>query len=386
MTDHALLSASGAQRWLSCPPSARLEEAVEEQSSEYAKEGSFAHELAELYLAQDLGLTEKSEFNKRLKELRQNPFYSEELDAYVKIYLDFAIEKINEARARTRDAVVLLEMKLDYSTWVPEGFGTGDLVLVTDDVLEVIDFKFGRGIQIGAEDNPQMRLYALGALSQFGCLYEVNTVRMTIVQPRLDSISTDEMAVEELVDWGEKMVKPIADLAFKGEGEFKAGGHCRFCRVRATCRARAEMNMKLACYDFKEPPLLTDEEIVEVLDAADEYMKWISDLQGYALDQAVNNGKKWPGYKLVEGRSYRRYKDQGKVAEALIAAGYKEDEIYEKVLLGITKMERAVGRKEFNELLAGLIEKPPGKAKLAPESDKRPAVKSTAEIDFKEEL
>lgn len=282
--------------------------------------------------------------------------------------------------------MVLLEMKLDYSTWVPEGFGTGDLVLVTDDVLEVIDFKYGRGIQIGAEDNPQMRLYALGALSQFGCLYEVNTVRMTIVQPRLDSISTDEMAVKELVDWGEKMVKPIADLAFKGEGEFKAGGHCRFCRVRATCRARAEMNMKLACYDFKEPPLLTDEEIVEVLDAADEYMKWISDLQGYALDQAVNNGKKWPGYKLVEGRSYRRYKDQGKVAEALIAAGYKEDEIYEKVLLGITKMERAVGRKEFNELLAGLIEKPPGKAKLAPESDKRPAVKSTAEIDFKEEL
>ena len=386
MAKHALLSASGAQRWLSCPPSARLEEAVEEQSSEYAREGSFAHELAELYLAQELGLIKKSDFNKRLKELRQNPFYSEELDAYVKIYLDFAIEKINEARTRTRDAVVLLEMKLDYSTWVPEGFGTGDLVLVTDDVLEVIDFKFGRGIQIGAEDNPQMRLYALGALSQFGCLYEVNTVRMTIVQPRLDSISTDEMAVEELVDWGEKMVKPIADLAFKGEGEFKAGGHCRFCRVRATCRARAEMNMKLACYDFKEPPLLTDEEIVEVLDAADEYMKWISDLQGYALDQAVNNGKKWPGYKLVEGRSYRRYKDQGKVAEALIAAGYKEDEIYEKVLLGITKMERAVGRKEFNELLAGLIEKPPGKAKLAPESDKRPAVKSTAEIDFKEEL
>lgn len=386
MAKHALLSASGAQRWLSCPPSARLEEAVEEQSSEYAREGSFAHELAELYLAQELGLIKKSEFNKRLKELRQNPFYSEELDAYVKIYLDFAIEKINEARARTRDAVVLLEMKLDYSTWVPEGFGTGDLVLVTDDVLEVIDFKFGRGIQIGAEDNPQMRLYALGALSQFGCLYEVDTVRMTIVQPRLDSISTDEMAVKELVDWGEKMVKPIADLAFKGEGEFKAGGHCRFCRVRATCRARAEMNMKLACYDFKEPPLLTDEEIVEVLDAADEYMKWISDLQGYALDQAVNNGKKWPGYKLVEGRSYRRYKDQGKVAEALIAAGYKEDEIYEKVLLGITKMERAVGRKEFNELLAGLIEKPPGKAKLAPESDKRPAVKSAAEIDFKEEL
>jgi hypothetical protein len=386
MAAHALLSASGAQRWLSCPPSARLEEAVEEQSSEYAREGSFAHELAELYLAQHLELIKKSQFNKRFKELRQNPFYSEELEDYVKIYMDFAIEKINEARSRTKDAVVLLEMRLDYSTWVPEGFGTGDLVLVTDDVLEVIDFKYGRGIQVGAEDNPQIQLYALGALSQFGCLYEINTVRMTIVQPRLDSISTHEMTVDELVNWGEKTVKPIADLAFKGEGEFKAGEHCRFCRVRSTCRARAEMNMKLACYDFKEPPLLTDEEIVEVLDGADEYMKWISDVEAYALDQAVNNGKKWPGYKLVEGRSYRRYVDQDKAAEALMAAGYSEDVIYEKVLLGITKMEKAVGRKEFNELLAGLIEKPPGKVKLAPESDKRPAVKSTAEIDFKEEL
>ena len=386
MVSHALLSASGAQRWLSCPPSARLEEAVEEQSSEYAREGSFAHELAELYLAHHLGLIKKNEFNKRLEQLRQNPFYSQELDDYVKAYIDFAIEKINEARSRTKDAVVLLEMKLDYSTWVPEGFGTGDLVLVSDDVLEVIDFKYGRGIAVSAKDNPQMRLYALGALNQFGCLYEVSTVRMTIVQPRLDSISTDEMTVDDLMHWANETVKETAEKAFKGEGEFKAGEHCRFCRVRSICRARAEANMKIACYDFKQPPLLTDEEIVEVLDAADEYLKWISDVQGYALDQAVNNGKKWPGYKLVEGRSYRRYVDQAKVAEALTSAGYSEEQIYEKVLLGITKMEKAVGKKHFKELLAGLIEKPPGKVKLAPESDNRPAVKSAAEIDFKEEI
>ncbi len=386
MVSHALLSASGAQRWLSCPPSARLEEAVEEQSSEYAREGSFAHELAELYLAHYLGLIKKNEFNKRLEQLRQNPFYSQELDDYVKAYIDFAIEKINEARSRTKDAVVLLEMKLDYSTWVPEGFGTGDLVLVSDDVLEVIDFKYGRGIAVSAKDNPQMRLYALGALNQFGCLYEVSTVRMTIVQPRLDSISTDEMTVDDLMHWANETVKETAEKAFKGEGEFKAGEHCRFCRVRSICRARAEANMKIACYDFKQPPLLTDEDIVEVLDAADEYLKWISDVRGYALDQAVNNGKKWPGYKLVEGRSYRRYVDQAKVAEALTSAGYSEEQIYEKVLLGITKMEKDVGKKQFNELLAGLIEKPPGKVKLAPESDNRPAVKSAAEIDFKEEI
>lgn len=386
MAEHALLSASGAGRWLSCPSSARLEEAVEEGESEYAREGSFAHSLAELYLAYYLDLIKKSKFNKRLKELRQNSFYSQELDDYVKVYVDFAMEKINEAKARTKDAVVLLEAKLDYSSWVPEGFGTGDLVLVTDDVLEVIDFKFGQGIPVSAVDNPQMRLYALGALNQFGCLYDINTACMTIVQPRLDSISTHEMTIDDLMHWANSTVKETAEKAFKGEGDFNPGEHCRFCRVRSTCRARAEMNMKLACYDFKQPPLLTDDEIVEVLDAADEYMKWISDVQSYALDQAVNNGKQWPGYKLVEGRSYRKYVDEAKVAKALISAGYSEDVIYEKVLLGITKMEKAVGKKQFNELLAGLVEKPPGKVKLAPDADKRPAIKSTAEIDFKEEL
>ena len=385
MTEHALLSASGADRWINCPPSARLEEAMDEESSEYAKEGSFAHSLAETYLAYHLGLIKKSEFNKRLKKLKQDPFYSQELDDYVKVYTDFAIEKINEARARTPDAVVLLEMKLDYSEWVPGGFGTGDLVLVSDDVLEVIDLKFGRGIPVSAEDNPQMQLYSLGALNQFGCLYNINIVRMTIVQPRLDSISTAEMAVDDLMYWATNTVMGAAEKAFKGEGEFNAGEHCRFCRVRATCRARAEENTKLACYDFREPPLLSDEEIVEVLDAADEYMRWISDVQAYALDRAVNPGKQWPGYKLVEGRSVRKYVDETKVAEALQAAGYSEEQIYEKVLLGITKMEKAVGKKQFNELLAGLVEKPPGKPKLAPETDKRPAV-SSAEIDFKEEL
>ncbi len=354
--------------------------------NEYAREGSFAHGLAELYLARHLGLTKKAEFNKKFKKFKQDQSFSQELNDYVQVYVDYAIEKINEARARTPDTVVLLEMKLDYAAWVPEGFGTGDLVLVADDVLEVIDFKYGQGIPVSAEDNPQMRLYALGALHQFGCLYEINTIRMTIVQPRLDSISTDEMTVDKLMYWATNTVMGAAEKAWKGEGKFDPGEHCRFCRVRATCRARAEANMQLACHEFKEPPLLTDDEIVDVLTVAGELLKWVSDVQAYALGQAVNHGKEWPGYKLIEGRSVRKYVDEAKVSETLQAAGYSEKQIFEKVLLGITKLEKTIGKGKFNELLAGLVEKPPGKVKLAPENDNRPAVKNTAEIDFKEAM
>lgn len=386
MAEHALLSASGAERWLNCPPSARLEETMEEESSEYAREGSFAHSLAEAYLSCHLGLVKKGEHNKRLTRLKKDPFYSKELDDYVLNYVDFAIEKINEAKARTADAVVLLEMKLDYARWVPGGFGTGDLVLIGDEVLEVIDFKYGKGIPVVAEGNSQMRLYALGALNQFGCLYEVDIVKMTIHQPRLDNISSAEMSAKELICWATNTVKDAAEKAWEGKGEFLPGAHCRFCRVRATCRARAKENTRLVRFEFKEPPLLKDEEIVAVLDAADEYTRWILDVQVHALSQAVNTGKQWPGYKLVEGRSYRKYSDELKVAEALKAAGYDEEQIYERTLLGITKMEKAVGKKKFHELLSGLVEKPPGKPKLVPASDKRPEIKSTAEIDFKEEI
>ncbi len=384
MTEHALLSASGSSRWLNCPPSARLEAEIEEKASEYAKEGTFAHALAELKLAHYLNNIPMLKYNSKLKKLKQDYFYSQELEKDVQIYVDFAIEKINEAKAHTKDAVVLLEVKLDYSPWVPEGFGTGDLVLITDGVLEIVDLKFGRGVEVSATDNSQMRLYALGAINQYGYLYDIETVRMTIHQPRLDNISSDEMSVDELINWGETVVKPLADLAWTGKGKFKAGEHCRFCKLRCTCRARAEENMKLAKHQFKKPPLLTDDEIVEVLCAADGLQSWVADVQAYALDQAANHGKEWPGFKLVESRGYRRYANEKEVAEVLLAAGYDEEQIYTKNLLGITAMEKLVGKKQFNEILGTLIIKPPGKPKLAPESDKRPAIKSTAEIDFKE--
>jgi len=385
MAKHALLGASSSDRWLNCPPSARLEAQVEEKASEYAREGTFAHTLAELKLAHYLGTLTTPKYNTKLKKLKQEEHYSEELESDTQIYIDFAVEKINEARAKTPDAAVLLETKLDYSPWVPEGFGTGDLVLITDGVLEIVDLKFGRGIQVSAEDNSQMQLYALGAINQFGFLYDINTVKMTIHQPRLDHISTAEMTVDDLMYWATNTVMGGAELAWKGEGEFRCGPWCQFCKIKATCRKRAETNLQLAKYDFKDPPQLTDDEIAEVMFAADELQRWVSDVQAYALDQAINHGKEWPGFKLVEGRSYRRYSDEAEAAKALAAAGFEEEKIYTRSLLGITAMEKLVGKKQFNEILGACIVKPPGKPKLAPESDKRPAIKSTAEIDFSKE-
>ncbi|WP_129724697.1 DUF2800 domain-containing protein [Xylanivirga thermophila] len=386
MTDHALLSASGADRWMACTPSPRAEESVSEESSEFAKEGTFAHTLAELKLSLHLGEISKKDYNKRLKELKTNEFYSGELEKYVDVYVNFAIEKINEAKARTKDALILLEMRLDYSPWVREGFGTGDLVLISDDVLEIVDLKFGKGIKVEAQDNSQLKLYSLGAINEFGLLYDIKTIKMTICQPRLDHISTDEVAADDLLDWAENIVKPLAELAYEGKGDFKSGDHCRFCRIRYSCRKRSEDNLKLACLDFRPPPTLTDEEIVEVLETIDDLVKWAKDVEEYAFKEAANKGKQWPGFKLVEGRRTRRYSSEEKVAKVLLDAGYEEEKIFSKSLLSLTKLEKELGKKEFEEILGDLIEIPPGKLKLVPDSDKRVAVKNSAEIDFKEEM
>jgi len=386
MGEHALLSASSAHRWLKCSPSVRLEEEVEDSTSIYAKEGTFMHGLAELHLKLFLDDITKAEFNKRLKEMKRNDFYTDEIEKAVEIYVDAVIEKINEARAISPDPLILIEERLDYSPWVNEGFGTGDVLIIADGIIEVIDLKGGKGVAVSAIANPQMRLYALGAINGFGMLYDTQKVRMTIIQPRLDNISSDEMEVEELIHWGEKTVKPKADEAWKGEGEFKVGEHCRFCKVKAICRSRAEENMKLACMDFKPPPTLTDDEIVEVLNQIDELTKWAKDVEAYAFNQAVNEGKEWPGFKLVEGRSSRKYSDEDKVAKALIAAGFEEDKIYSKSLLSLTKLEKELGKKVFEETIGDLIIKPPGKLQLVTEEDKRPALRSSAEIDFKKEM
>ncbi|WP_196007889.1 DUF2800 domain-containing protein [Clostridium tyrobutyricum] len=374
MGEHALLSASSSHRWISCPPSARLEQNFENKDSIFAAEGTAAHALAEYKLKKYLGIKikkPKSEFDEK------------ELEYYTDIYFNYACELIAEAKARSRDPIILVEQKLDFSNYVKDAFGTGDLVIVADGILDVVDLKYGKGVEVSAVNNPQMMLYAIGALNLFDSLYDIKKVRMTICQPRLDNISTFEITVDDLIKWAEDVVKPKADLAIKGEGEFCAGEHCRFCRAKFNCRARADENMKMAQYDFRKGPLLNDDEITEILSGIDELQKWANDIQAYALDKAVNENKKWDGFKLVEGRSSRKYSDEEAVSKTLIDAGYKEGDIYSKNLLGITAMEKAMGKKKFKELLNNLVYKPQRKLTLVAQSDKRPEIKSTAEVDFK---
>ena len=297
------------------------------------------------------------------------------------MYAQYVIEQLSEAKERCKDPIVLIEQHLDFSQWVPDGFGTGDCVLVSDDTLTVIDFKYGLGILVDAENNPQMMCYALGALSLFDGIYDIKDITMTIFQPRREHISTFTISKEELLSWAENTLAPTAKLAAKGEGDYKAGEHCQFCKVKATCRKRAEYNLMLARYDFEMPANLEDEEIEVILLKADELVSWINDIKEYALKQAIS-GKEWNDWKLVEGRSVRKYVDDKAVAETVENAGFDP---YEKKVIGITAMTKMLGKSKFEELLSGLIEKPQGKPTLVPMSDKRPTMKKTAKDDFKEE-
>lgn len=375
MSKHALLSASSSHRWLHCTPSARMEENFENTTSIFAEEGTAAHSLSEHKLRLFLG---------RKTQRPSSDFDSEELDQYTDQYVDFATELITEIKRNCNDPIILLEQRLDYSCYVEDGFGTGDLVTVADKTLDVVDLKYGKGVAVLAKDNSQMKLYALGALALFDSLYDIQIVRMTICQPRLESVSTYEVPVDELTAWAETELRPKAQLAIRGEGEFLPGVHCRFCRARQTCRARAESYLEIAKHDFKRPALLTEEEITEVLAIADRLSTWASDVYAYAIDLAIREGKVWQGFKLVEGRSNRKYTSEKAVIEAVTAAGYTD--IYKQSLIGITDMEKVLGKKQFKGLLSNLVEKPIGKPSLVPLSDKRQVitVDNTAKADFEE--
>jgi hypothetical protein len=383
---HAILSASGSKRWLTCTPSALLEEQFAEETSTYADEGTLAHTLGELQLSKSLDIISKGKAESRLAAIQSHSLYAPEMLDHIDTYVTVVCERISEARARSKDAFILLEQRLDFSAWVPEGFGTGDVVIIADRILEIVDLKYGKGVPVSAVENTQMRLYALGALNHYGMLYDIDVIRMTICQPRLDSVSTDEISTEALLKWGEEVVKPLAQRAIAGEGEFAAGDHCKFCRARYTCRARAETNLELARFEFKKAPLLTTAEIAEILQKAADLQAWAGDIASHALNQAERFGVQYPGWKLVEGRSNRKYADVDAVTEALIKAGYPEALIFEKTLYGITKMEENLGKKAFNNVLKDLLIKPPGKPALVPESDRRPAIQSAASAaeDFAE--
>lgn len=378
---HAILSASGASRWMACPPSARLEQQFPQSTSTYAEEGTLAHELGEITLRKNLGEYSTRKYNSELKKIKANELYTADMPDYVDLYVTTCMEKLAEAKESTPDAVAVVEQRLDFSRWVPEGFGTGDFVIIADGTMEICDLKYGKGVQVSAVGNKQMRLYALGAISQFEFLYDIQRVKMTIIQPRLDSISTDEITVEELMYWAEYEVKPIAEKAIKGEGEFSAGDHCKFCRAKAVCKARADKNMELAKYDFEEPQALDNNDIGYILSRVDELVNWATDVKEYALSQALQ-GEEFDGFKIVEGRSNRKYTDTDKIAEILIANEFEEDKIYKpQELLSLTNMEKVVGKKLLNQLIGDYIIKPPGKPTLAPVSDKRP-VYNPAKADF----
>ena len=374
MGNHALLSASSSHRWLNCPPSARLCEGYDDKGSNFAAEGSDAHSLCEYKLGKALGMEAKD-------PTEDLTWYDAEMEESASGYAAFVMELVAEAKKACNDPVVLIEQRLDYSKYVQSGFGTGDCVLIADGTLHIVDFKYGRGVLVEAEDNPQMKLYALGALEIFDCLYDIDTVSMTIYQPRRANVSTFTLTRQELLDWAETVLVPTAELAYAGDGEYHCGEWCQFCKAKADCRERARANMELARYEFRQPPLLTDEEVEEILGKLDSLMDWASDIKDYALQAAIS-GKHWSGYKLVEGRANRRYTDENAVVAAVKAAGY--DPYDEPKLLGVTAMTTLLGRKQFNDILGGLITKPQGKPTLVPESDKRPAM-TTILDDFKEE-
>lgn len=370
---HAVLSASSSARWIQCPPSALLCSKEKDVPSEYAMQGTDAHSLSEYKLRQALG-EEVCDPTENLS------FYDDEMEECAYQYADYVTEQYEKAKELCSDPIILIEQHLDFSKWVPGGFGTGDCVIVSDDKLTVIDLKYGLGILVDANLNPQMMCYALGALSIFDGIYDIKEITMTIFQPRREHISTYTISKDKLLLWAENTLMPKAKLAAKGEGEFNAGSHCQFCKVKATCRKRAEHNLEMAKYEFKMPNYLEDEEIEVVLEKVDELVSWAGDVKEYALKKAME-GKKWNDWKLVEGRSTRKYLDENAVAQKIIKEGYDP---YEKKVLGITAMSKLLGKTKFEELLSGLIIKPQGKPTLVKRTDKRIELNSVKN-DFMEE-
>jgi len=387
MGAHALLSPSGASRWIACPPSARLEEKYARTSSEAADEGTLAHLLVETLLLRGKGTITGAEFDKAMEEIKANDLYDAAMMEHADQFATYVMERFSEAQERTPDARLYLEETLDLSYYVPESFGTVDVDIVADKVLEIIDFKYGKGVPVYAEKNSQMMLYALGSLILFDLLYEINEVRLTIYQPRLDSITTYTITVEELKAWAEEVLRPAALLAWNGEGEFKAGSHCRFCKIRGTCRANADYNMEMAKHDFKDVDLLSNNEIAEILKRSDEFTKWLTAVEAHALSVAVNKGEHFPGFKLVAGRSVRKITNEPAVTQILLDKGYNNNQVFKpRALVGITELEKLTGKEMFKEWVGPFVVKPPGTPTLVPYTDKRPEYNSAANAadDFKD--
>lgn len=375
MGAHARNSPSALHRTLNCTPSLVLGEQFADEESSYAAEGSAGHALAEHLIKKHLKLRTKRPVS---------DYYSDDLMEAVDDYVSFVIGEIEDAKRECKQPVFAVEQRVDISDYATDCFGTADMVIVTDKVVHIIDLKLGRGVEVSAVENSQLMAYGLGVLAMTEMLYDVETVRLTIYQPRINNYSSWDITPADLKKWGDEILKPRSAMAMTGAGEFHAGSWCRFCKARNQCRARAEEFLKLAQMEFRQPALLTDAEIAEVLKVSDELAKWSADVYAYAQDQAIVHGKQWTGYKLVEGRSNRKYSSDAEVEQAAKAAGYTD--IYKQSLIGVTEMERLMGKKEFARVLGQYVYKPQGKITLVPDSDKREAItQSTAAADFQED-
>ena len=391
---HALLSASGASRWLNCTPSARLEDQyTEEGKSVHAAEGTLAHEFADTGLRHAAGQIDTETYESLRSDLIANDsegFHGSEMDTEVQKYIDFVMEQYAIARKATPGAILSVEDSIDLTNYVPEGFGSNDAVIIADDTLFVGDLKYGRGVQVEAKENPQLMLYGLGALYVHGLSYDIRTVSLNIIQPRLNHISTWEISAEDLQKWGDEYVKPRAKKAFEGKGVQKSGEWCRWCKVKATCATLAADMVKLAKNDFtdKEPIKnsvheLTEAQLLEIYGKIPILNFWASAVADHLLQEA-KKGRTWPGYKLVHGRTSRQWLDEDKVKEVLLAELYESEDFTNTKLKGIGDIEKLVKKANFEGLLGRFIIKPEGAPTLVPDSDKRPAIGlGSAREDFK---
>ncbi len=404
---HAVLSASSSKQWLHCPPSIRLQENFPNESSVYAAEGTFAHEVCEYKVRKYL--------KERVKRPQSKEFDTEEIEQITDMYAEFVISIIEKMKENGCEPLAFVEERVNYSHIAPSGFGTADMLIIGKDengkgLLHVVDFKTGKGVFVDADHNSQMMLYALGGLAAYGFIYEIETVRMSIVQPRLDNISTFECSRAELEEWGES-IKPIAKLAYEGKGEQKPGDWCRFCRAKPVCKACADEALALCREDFldldagafdetaeesdmtasyeadtqtavfKQPGLIPIAELAEILPTLNKISSWIEAVFAFVSSEAINHGVPIPGYKVVEGRSKRVFTDTKEVVDTAVQNGYTD--LYKQTLITLTEFEKMMGKKKFNELLGKFVAKPPGKLALVPESDPRDAVDlTTAEQEF----
>ncbi|NLC41160.1 MAG: DUF2800 domain-containing protein [Clostridiaceae bacterium] len=376
--DHALLSPSSAERWLACPPSARLNDKYEDPSSAYAEEGTLAHSFGEVLLKAALKQISPQKKGADLKKLRRHELYYKGMEDEVQEYVDYVLAEYEAALEADPAAEIFIEQKLDLSRFAPESFGTGDAVILCKDHVHVIDLKFGRGIAVEADDNPQLKLYGLGAAEEFGFLHDITEIRVTIAQVRLGNMLTFNAPANEVYAWGEEFVRPIAELAFAGGGEFQVGEHCRFCLHGAVCKPRAKHYED--AYDRAREIELSHEEIARYLTLIKDMVRWADTLKENALQMALA-GEEIPQWKVVEGRSNRRVTNEPEAARVLKAEGLTDEEIYK--LRGITELERRVGKKRFAEITQLYIEKPQGKPTLAPATDKRPAIDLISDgLDF----